>query len=322
MSDDAILITGGAGFIGSHLSERLLGDGRRVVCLDAFDDYYGPDAKRSNISSIADHARFELLEGDIRDEACLDRAFESAPIGAVVHLAARPGVRASLEEPIVYADVNVTGTLRVLEAARRHGRRRVVFGSSSSVYGGSLRTPFREDEAADRPLAPYAASKRAGELFAFAHAHAHRLPAVALRFFTVYGPRQRPDMAIPRFTAAIAAGEPLTVFGDGTQGRDFTFVEDIVDGIVRAIDVDLPDGWDVFNLGRGELVELNHVLAELQRLLGRQVPVEHHPKQTGDAPITLADIGHARERLGYAPRTSIDAGLQRWVAWWHAQHDE
>jgi len=227
-------------------------------------------------------------------------------------------VRASFLDPLLYEDVNVRGTIQVLQAAARHGVPRFVFGSSSSVYGASPRTPFREDDTADRPLSPYAASKRAAEHFAYAWSHAHGLEVVCLRFFTVYGPRQRPDMAIPKFTACIERGEPIPVYGDGTQGRDFTFVADIVSGIVAAV-TEPVRGFEVFNLGRGELVELNLVLDTLQELLGKKARIEHLPPQLGDAPVTLASIESAAERLRYAPQISIREGLERWVEWWRQQ---
>src|SRR5260221_4818361 len=259
----AILVTGGAGFIGSHLTDRLLADGREVVVLDNFDPFYDASEKLRNLEKASGSPGYRLVRGDIRDPASVEAAFTALPVEAVVHLAARAGVRPSIEDPVAYASVNLDGTVRLLEACRRRDVRRFVFGSSSSVYGNNLKVPFSEDDPVDHPISPYAATKRGGELLAHTYHHVFGMKVACLRFFTVFGPRQRPDLAIRKFAALMAADRALPVFGDGTSGRDYTFVDDAVDGIVRALD--RATGFHTWNLGGSQPVALNDVIAKLAR---------------------------------------------------------
>ena len=308
-----ILVTGGAGFIGSHLVERLLADGSRVVVLDAFDRFYDPAAKERNLEAAGRAGGFTLVRGDVRDRSAVDAAFALGPVDGVVHLAARAGVRPSIEDPALYASVNLDGTVEVLEACRRHHVKRLVFGSSSSVYGNNAKVPFAEDDAVDHPISPYAATKRGGELLAHAYHHLFGLEVACLRFFTVYGPRQRPDLAIRKFTELLAAGKPIPVFGDGTSGRDYTYVDDIVEGIVRALD--RASGFHVWNLGGSHPVLLDALVARLARGLGVEPRVDRHPPQPGDVARTWADVSRARRDLGWAPTTSFDDGIDRFLTW-------
>jgi UDP-glucuronate 4-epimerase len=308
------LITGGAGFIGSHLTRRLLGQGERVTVLDDFNDFYDPAIKRANVAPLLERGDYRLVEGDIRDAALVERLFAGNDFTSVVHLAARAGVRPSLAEPILYEDVNCIGTLRLLEAARRHGPRVFVFGSSSSVYGINEKVPFAEDDPVDLPISPYATTKRAGELLCFNYHHLHGLRISCLRFFTVYGPAQRPEMAIHKFTDLIARGERVPLYGDGSSRRDYTFVDDILDGLVAARD--LAPGFEIFNLGGAEttaLADLVHWIAEELEVEPR---IDYLPEQPGDVPITYADVTKAGRLLGYAPKVPIREGLRRFVAWY------
>jgi UDP-glucuronate 4-epimerase len=309
----AILVTGGAGFTGSHLTERLLADGRRVVVLDAFDDFYDPAEKERNLRGAEAHECFTLIRGDIRDEAAVEAAFAREPIEAVVHLAARAGVRPSIEDPAEYASVNLVGTVRVLEACRRHGVDRFIFGSSSSVYGNNAKVPFGEDDPVDDPISPYAATKRGGELLAHTYHHLFGMKIACLRFFTVYGPRQRPDLAIRKFAELMAAGKEVPVFGDGATGRDYTYVDDIVDGIVRA--TARADAFHIWNLGGAKPVLLNDLVERLARGLGVTPRIKRMPMQAGDVDRTWADVTRARRELDWAPSTGFDEGIDKFVAW-------
>ena len=313
----AILVTGGAGFIGSHLLERLTAQGREVVCLDDFNDYYDPAIKRRNIAPFLERKRVRLYEGDVRDEALCRRIFQSEAIEAVVHLAARAGVRASLEDPLLYEDVNCRGTLVLLRLACEFEVRRFVFGSSSSVYGNTKKIPFSEDDFVGEPVSPYAATKRAGELYCHTFHHLYGLPTTCLRFFTVYGPRNRPDMAIYKFTRLIEAGEPIPIFGDGTTKRDYTFCSDIIDGVTAALDADL--GFEIINLGEEKVVELKYLVSLLEEALGKSARLEYQPEQPGDMPLTSADISKARRLLGYAPSFPIERGIPIVVEWYRRQ---
>jgi UDP-glucuronate 4-epimerase len=309
----AILVTGGAGFIGSHLVERLLADGRDVVVLDNFDPFYPESEKLRNLEGAAANPRFRLVRGDIRDPQAVAGAFDATPVDAVVHLAARAGVRPSIEDPVVYTSVNLDGTVLLLEACRRRGIDRFVFGSSSSVYGNNAKVPFAEDDAVDHPISPYAATKRAGELLAHTYHHLFGMSVACLRFFTVFGPRQRPDLAIRKFATLLVSGRPIPVYGDGTTGRDYTFVDDIVDGIVRALT--RADGYHIWNLGGSSPVLLNDVIARLSQGLGRTPELQQLPPQPGDVERTFADVGRARRDLGWAPVTSFNAGMDSFLAW-------
>lgn len=311
-----ILVTGGAGFIGSHVCEALIARGDHVIALDCFDDFYSPVLKRRNLSAVAGHERFRLLEGDIRDEATVGAAFAEAPDG-VIHLAARAGVRPSIEKPLLYEDVNVRGTLVLLEACRAHPSCRFVFASSSSVYGNRREVPFRESDRVDDPISPYAATKKAGELLGHTYHHLYGIPVTCLRFFTVYGPRQRPDLAIHKFARLIEAGSPVPVFGDGTMTRDFTFIEDIVDGVLRALDRCV--GYHIYNLGNESPVSVAELVRALEDALGRRARIERLPNQPGDVERTFADVTLARSDLGYQPRTLLRDGLARFVTWMRTQ---
>jgi len=311
-----VLVTGGAGFIGSHVCERLLARGDAVIALDNFDDFYDPAIKRRNLATCLSSGGFSLAEGDIRDGALLEE-ISGHGIDAVIHLAARAGVRPSIESPALYADVNVVGTTRLLEMARRRRIRNFVFASSSSVYGERRDAPFRESDAVDFPVSPYAATKKAGELLCHAFHRLGELDVACLRFFTVYGPRQRPEMAIHRFTRLIAAGEPVPIFGDGGAQRDFTYVDDIVSGVLAALDRN--EGYRVYNLGHHRMVAIDELVAELGAALGIEPRIRRLPQQAGDVSRTCADISRARELLGYEPRTSLEEGLARFVEWYRAE---
>ena len=313
-----VLITGGAGFIGSHLTRRLLARGDRVSVLDDFNDFYDPAIKRANVASLAERDDYELVEGDIRDAALVERLFRDGRFDAVVHLAARAGVRPSLSEPILYEEVNCIGTLHLLEAARRHGPETFIFGSSSSVYGINEKVPFSEDDEVNQPISPYATTKRAGELLCFNYHHLYDLKVACLRFFTVYGPAQRPEMAIHKFTDMLARGETLTLFGDGGSRRDYTYVSDIVDGIVATMD--LAPGFEILNLGGAETTALKDLVGWLAEELGVEPRIEHLPDQPGDVPITYADVSKARRLLGYSPRVPIREGLREFVRWYRDRH--
>jgi UDP-glucuronate 4-epimerase len=311
-----ILVTGAAGFVGSHLCERLLASGHRVIGIDNFDDFYDPVTKRDNIAGCLSNPKFTLQEGDIRDPAFVDAAC-SADVDTVAHLAARAGVRPSIENPLLYQDVNVNGTCVLLHAARHNRITRFIFASSSSVYGNARKVPFQETDNVDYPISPYAATKKAGELICHTYAHLFRMDVTCLRLFTVYGPRQRPDLAIHKFTRLIEAGRPIPVFGDGQTSRDYTYIDDIVDGIMLAID--RCRGYRIYNLGESRPVKLVDLIAAIEHALGKKAAIEQLPPQPGDVDRTYADIALARRELGYNPSTAIEAGLARFVEWFRTQ---
>ena len=308
------IVTGGAGFIGSTLVDRLLSDGRDVVAVDNFDPYYAPERKRGHLAEALRSPRFRLVELDIRDAEAVGRLVNEVQPEAIAHLAARAGVRPSIDDPALYAEVNIVGTVHWLEAARKLPTLpRFVYASSSSVYGDRGDGPFRESDSVDRPVSPYAATKKACELLAATYHHLYALPITGLRLFTAFGPRNRPDLAIAKFAALIDRGEPVPMFGDGSTRRDYTFVEDIVDGIVRALD--RADGLHLYNLGHAEPVTLRAMIDALGTAIGRPVQIQVLPPQPGDVGQTHADISLARAELGYDPRTSLADGLARFVAW-------
>jgi len=316
---ERVLVTGAAGFIGSHLSERLLAAGHAVVGVDNFDPFYARAVKERNLATSRADARFQLVEADVaRDPLPLD------DVSVIVHLAARPGVRPSLEDPAGYCEANVTGTTRVFEQARRAAIRRVVFGSSSSVYGVSTPAPFAEDAPAVSPISPYAATKRAGELLAHAFAHLYGSRIACLRFFTVYGPRQRPDLAIHKMTDLVWRGAPVRMFGDGSSERDYTYISDVVDGIVAAIAWTATTAREgaarAFNIGGGSRVRLDRLIALIAAAVGREVRIERHPDQPGDVPLTAADLTRSGAELGYRPRIDIEAGVEQFVRWFEEVH--
>lgn len=311
-----IVVTGGAGFIGSHLCEAVLRDGHDVITLDNFDDFYDPSVKHRNLETAITHPRFTLVEGDVRDEHVVSEVVGSE-VDVVVHLAARAGVRPSIRQPLLYTDVNVHGTTVLLEACRREGVGKFVFGSSSSVYGNNRKIPFAESDNVDQPISPYAATKRAGELLCHTYHHLHGMAITCLRLFTVYGPRQRPDLAIHKFARLIEAGEPIPVYGDGTMMRDFTYVDDIVDGIIRAIEPCM--GYHTYNLGESRPVSVNELIACLEETMGTRAVIDRQPPQPGDVERTHADVTLARRELGYEPSTDLRTGLGRFVAWLRSQ---
>jgi UDP-glucuronate 4-epimerase len=293
--------------------------GRRVVCLDNFDDFYDPERKRQNIAGALERGA-ELVEGDIRDaDLCLSVCRERE-VDSVVHLAARAGVRPSIEQPALYEQVNVGGTVNLLEAARRcPGVDRFIFGSSSSVYGVNRDVPFSEGDPVGQPISPYAATKRAGELQCHVYHHLYDLPVVCLRFFTVYGPRQRPDLAIHKFARLIEAGEPLPMYGDGTSRRDYTYVGDAAAGVLAALKRAPDLGWEIINLGSSAPVELRELIAEIGRCMGAEPQIERLPEQPGDVPVTYADVRKAGRLLGWAPEVPLGRGMARFVEWMRCQ---
>jgi len=309
-----ILVTGGAGFIGSHLCEALLGRGDQVAILDDFNAFYDPAIKRRNAAALIPRAT--LVEGDIRNRTDVEKAL-GAGTEAVVHLAARAGVRPSIEEPVLYTEVNVTGTQVVLEAARVKGVKRFVFGSSSSVYGARSKAPFREDDRIDRPISPYAATKIAGEMLCATYRSLYPMECVGLRFFTVFGPRQRPDLAIAKFSRLLREGRPIPFFGTGETARDYTYVEDIVRGIVAALDRPWPE-FEAINLGGAHPTKLNDLVRELEAALGVKAKLDRKPDQPGDVPLTAADTSKAKRLLGWEPKVPLSEGLRRYAEWLNA----
>jgi UDP-glucuronate 4-epimerase len=316
-----LLVTGAAGFIGSHLVDALLARGDDVVGIDNFDPFYARAVKEANLEAAMASPRFEFREIDLVDVASLVALL--TPETVIVHLAAKAGVRPSLEDPIGYVRANITGTTALAEAAHRAGVTRLVFGSSSSVYGDDTKAPFSEDAVAIHPVSPYAATKRSGELMLEALAPIWKLRCAALRFFTVIGPRQRPDLAVHKFTRLILAGETLTLFGDGTQSRDYTYWADIVDGILRAIawTEDAPVGVEYFNLGDARPVPLTELVDAIAGALGTKPIIEWHPMQPGDVQHTFADITKSNQVLGYQPTTALEEGVRNFVHWYRDIHD-
>jgi len=315
----SILVTGGAGFIGSHLVDRLLSEGYgHVSVVDDFNDFYDPLIKRANVSRHEKDSNYRLFEADIRDKAALRNIFNGNRVDCIVHLAARAGVRPSLAQPLLYAETNINGTLNLLELARDQGIKQFVFGSSSSVYGINAKVPFSEDDPIRQPISPYAATKGAGELLCHTYTHLYGIRSVCLRFFTVYGPRQRPDLAIHKFARLISDGKPIPVFGDGTTRRDYTFIDDIIAGVRAAIDYDKSD-YEVINLGESRTVELRELISLLEKELGAIAQIDQQPLQPGDVPQTFADITKARRLLGYNPQTQIEDGIRRFVEWFRGK---
>ena len=314
-----ILVTGGAGFIGSHLVERLLGGGHEVHVLDSFHDYYDPQIKWANLVAFREDPRLRIIEGDILDAERVDRLFDEYHYEKVAHLAARAGVRPSIEDPLAYEEVNCRGTLHLLQASVRTGVERFVFASSSSVYGNNEKVPFSEEDRVDRPISPYAATKLAGELLCHTAHHLHGLSIACLRFFTVYGPRQRPDMAIHKFTRLIDQEEEVPVFGDGSSSRDYTYYEDCVDGVVAALEADL--GFEIINLGDHRQVPLSLLLELIEQSIGKRAHRVYLPMQPGDVRTTYADITKAGSLLGYEPRFPIEQGIEIFVDWYRKHVD-
>lgn len=329
----ALLVTGGAGFIGSHLCEALLRQGKRVVILDNFNDFYAPQQKRANLAAIercaaASSGELVTVEGDIRVMTDVDQAFTALNMPpeccTVVHLAAMAGVRPSIDNPRLYNEVNIGGTLNILEACRTWRIKRIAFASSSSVYGNNKKVPFAEADPVDRPISPYAATKKAGELFCHNYHHLYQLSVACLRFFTVYGPRQRPDLAIHKFTRLMAADQPLPFFGDGSSRRDYTYVSDTLLGIfgaLRWLEQDVPC-YDIFNLGEAQTVTLARLVGLLEQALGKPVVLNRLPPQPGDVDCTYADITKAQSVLGYAPRVKVEEGIPLFIEWFNSASRE
>ena len=306
------LITGAAGFIGSHLSERLLADGWTVVGVDNFDDFYDPQIKRRNINNCLKSEKFHLIEADIRDGDAMGKII-GRDVQIIVHMAAKAGVRPSIDQPLLYADVNVNGTMVLLELAKKHGIDKFIFGSSSSIYGNNEKVPFSEEDNVDFPISPYAATKKAGELICHTYHYLYGISVTCLRFFTVYGPRQRPDLAIHKFAKLIEQGKPIPIYGDGTMMRDFTYIDDIINGIVAAMT--RCDGFNIYNLGESQPITVNDLIAEIEKALDKKAVRKYLPPQPGDVEGTYADVTKAIRDLGYNPSTSIRDGLAKFTVW-------
>ncbi len=311
-----ILVTGGAGFIGSHLSETLLKQGREVICLDSFNDYYSPEIKRDNIFLLQGQSNYTLIEGDILNLDLLRQIFADYKFDIVVHLAARAGVRPSIQEPLLYQQVNVEGTTNLLEMAKEFRTQKFIFGSSSSVYGENEKVPFCESDPVDHPISPYASTKKSCELICYTYYHLYSIPTTCLRFFTVYGPRQRPDMAIYKFTRAIEAGEQITMYGDGSSRRDYTYVTDVIEGICKSIEY--CSDYHIYNLGESKTIELRELIQLIAKCLGQEPKIQKLAMQPGDVPITFADITRAKNEISYHPKVNIEQGIAKYVDWFKA----
>ncbi len=308
-----ILVTGGAGFIGSHLCEKLIKIGKRVICLDNFNNFYDPKIKEANIEEIKNHPKFTLIRGDILDSNLLKEIFSEYKFKKVVHLAAIAGVRPSLLSPKNYIDTDVKGTVNLLEVSRKYNINNFVFGSSSSVYGINKKLPFNEENHTDYQISPYAAAKKSAELYCQTYYHLYKIPTVVLRFFTVYGPRQRPDMAIRKFTELIINRKTIQIYGDGSSKRDYTYIDDIINGLLNSIQREFK--FEIINLGNSKIIELTKLLVIISEELGIEPEIEFLPDQPGDVPITFADISKAKNLLNYTPRINIREGVKRFIEW-------
>lgn len=310
----SILVTGGAGFIGSNLVDRLLKTENRITVVDNFNDFYNPEIKRANIKEHLKHNNYHLVEGDLRDSDTVTELFERSQFDEVIHLAAMAGVRPSIERPVYYQEVNLIGTMNLLEAMKKHNIKKLIFASSSSVYGNNEKVPFSESDPVDNPISPYASTKKSGELMVYTYHHLYQIKAACLRFFTVYGPRQRPEMAIHLFTDLIYNGQPIKMFGNGESQRDYTFVDDIVDGIIscRKFNFD----YEIFNLGRSDTVKLSELIAKIESALGKKADIKQLSQQMGDVNRTFADITKAKKILNFEPKISIDDGITKFVEWY------
>jgi UDP-glucuronate 4-epimerase len=311
-----ILVTGGAGFIGSHLCERLLSDGVKVICLDNFDSFYDPNIKIGNVEGVKKKfpERFELVTGDIRNPEHLQEAFQKHPLDLVVHLAARAGVRPSISDPLLYQDVNIRGTVVLLEFCKAHGIKDFIFASSSSVYGENQRVPFTEEDLDILPISPYGATKRAGELLCYSYHYLYGMNIACLRFFTAYGPRQRPEMAIHKFTRLIDRGEKIPIYGDGSSQRDYTYIDDLVDGILAVLRYHR--GFEVYNLGESQTTSLTELIRMIEEAFGKKANIEMLEPQPGDVSVTYADITKAGRMLKYRPVIKMEEGIKRFVDWY------
>ena len=308
------LVTGFAGFIGSHLTEKLLSDGYTVIGIDEFNDYYDPKIKERNISSFRNNERFVFNKADIRDKHSVNEIFQKHKPEIVIHLAARAGVRPSLQQPLLYEEVNVLGTLNLLEAAKDNNCKKFVFGSSSSVYGECKNIPFKEIELDLKPISPYGVSKLTGEKYCQAYNHLYKMSIICLRFFTVYGPRQRPDLAIYKFTKLIEEGKAVPVFGDGMYKRDFTYITEIIDGIMGSVNYNKTD-FEIFNLGESKTTSVLDLIKLIEGATGKKAVIDWQKAQPGDVPITYADVSKAEKLLGYKARTTPEEGIKKFVEW-------
>jgi UDP-glucuronate 4-epimerase len=313
---NTVLVTGAAGFIGSHLSEKLVHLDYEVIGLDNFDEFYSPDIKRQNISCLAKARNFQLVTGDIRDANLLREVFQKGDINVVVHLAARAGVRPSIDKPLEYIDVNINGTVCLLEASRKYGVKQFIFASSSSVYGIDSEMPFREDSIIRSPASPYATSKAAAELYCQTYSYLYKIPIKVLRFFTVYGPRQRPEMAIHQFVRKIDSGEEITIFGDGTSKRDYTYISDIINGIIDTMKYTDEENFSIFNLGNYRPITLEYLISLIEKNMKKSAKLTHLPVQAGDVPVTVADISKARNNIDYRPEVPIEQGIPLFIEWY------
>jgi UDP-glucuronate 4-epimerase len=309
-----ILVTGGAGFIGSHLCEKLINLGFNVICVDNFDKFYDTAIKEDNISKIIANSKFKLYRADICDLNQIDDVFSKNKVELVIHLAARAGVRPSIKDPLLYEKVNVTGTVNLLECCKKHNISKLIFASSSSVYGGNRKIPFSEDDNVDRPISPYAATKRAGELICHTYYSLYGINVFCFRFFTVYGPRQRPEMAIHKFTRQILRGEQIELFGNGSSSRDYTYIDDVISGILNSLD--RVKGFEIINLGNSNSVKLISLVSLIEDITGRKAKLKFVENQPGDVFMTYADIRKARKMLKYSPETNIKDGLAKFTEWY------
>lgn len=319
-----IVITGGAGFIGSNLSEALLKQGEKVIIIDNFNDYYDPAYKKENIKEVQDMActlkkpeNVIVCEGDIRDATFIDDTFLKYKPDVIIHLAACAGVRPSIDDPKLYFDVNINGTLNILEGMKKHRIKRLCFASSSSVYGNNKKVPFSEIDTVDYPISPYAASKKSGELLCYTYHHLYKMSIACMRFFTVYGKRQRPDLAIYKFTKNILENKPIELYGDGKSRRDYTYIEDIVSGILKSLDFinSNENSYDIFNLGQSNTISLNEMLSTIEKALNKKAIIKNLPCQKGDVECTFAEIAHSKDVLGYAPKTDFTKGINEFIQW-------
>lgn len=310
-----ILVTGFAGFIGSHLTERLLNDRHIVIGIDEFNDYYDPKIKERNISLFKNNKSFFFNKADIRDKNSVNEIFARHKPDIVIHLAARAGVRPSLQQPVLYEEVNVLGTLNLLEAVKNNNCKKFIFGSSSSVYGECKNIPFKETEVNLKPISPYGVSKLTGERYCYTYSYLYKIPIICLRFFTVYGPRQRPDLAIYKFTKLIEEGKPIPVFGDGVYKRDFTYITEIIDGIIGSMNYD-KSSFEIFNLGESHTTSVIDLVKLIESATGKKAVVDWQPIQAGDVPLTYADVSKAEKLLGYKPRTTPEEGIKKFVEWY------
>jgi UDP-glucuronate 4-epimerase len=315
-----ILVTGGAGFIGSHLCGHLLRDGYHVICIDNFDSFYDPNIKIKNVKEMVKEFPqwFELITGDIRNQEHLAEIFKKNRIDLVIHLAARAGVRPSIEQPLLYEDVNVRGTIALLEVCKEYGIKDFIFASSSSVYGENQRVPFSEEDLDIQPISPYGATKRAGELLCHSYHHLYRMNIACLRIFTAYGPRQRPEMAIHKFTRLVDQGEKIPIYGDGSSRRDYTYIDDLIEGIIAVIQ--RHRGFEIYNLGESQTTTLKELIQMIEEALGKKANIEVLQAQPGDVSVTYADISKAKRMLGYQPKVKMEEGIKRFVEWYKKGH--